>query len=290
MQILFKIAFMCLWVNPLGLVFAQRPVIAHDSPPSVAAGQQLRLLSRVSASSPMDRVTLHLAQSGGVAPVTLPMEPSGGGIYSVTVNPSLFSGTSSFRYYIEAHAENGEWSETEWMTVRVIGEMEEEGRGGRNWVRPALIGLGVAGGVGAAIILSDSGGGGNGGDGDLPAGVDPADQLVVRTASDSANGPGAAAPRQTTVDVADELRGRKINRVRIRIEFDPVDNGDESYEVLYNNRVVFSGFAVNSPRADQVDVVGAADTQVVIRVISSQAVDGVFAYRWNATVTYFLSP
>ena len=268
----------------------QRPVIAHDPPPSVAAGQRLRLIARVSASAPLERVTLHLAQSGGVAPVVVPMEPSGGGIYSAAINPSLFSGASSFRYYIEAHTVDGNWAETDWMTVRVIGTVEEGGTD-RNWVRPALVGLGVAGGVGAAIVLSDSGSSGGGGGGeDLPPGVDPADQIIVRTLSDSFSGASGAAPRERSVDVADELQGRRINRVRIRIEFDPLDGGEEIYEVVYNARTVLSALARNAPRTDQVDVAGAADSRVVVRVLSSEAVNNTFAYRWNATVTFFLAP
>lgn len=272
----------------LGTAVGQRPVIAHDPPPSVAAGQQLRLIARVSAAGELERVTLHLAQSGGVAPVTLPMEASGGGIFSASINPSLFSGISSFRYYLEAHTVDGDWVETDWMTVRVIGTVVE-GQQERGWLRPTLVGLGVAGGVGAAIILSDSDSGGGGGE-DLPPGVDPADQILVRTASDSVNAPGGAAPRERTVDVAEELRGRQINRVRIRLEFDPLDGGPETYQILYNNRVVFSGSASNTPLTDQVDVAGTADSRVIIRVLSSEMVDGLFAYRWNATVTYFLTP
>lgn len=273
-----------------GAAFGQRPVIAHEAPPSVSAGQRLRLIARVSSAAPLERVSLHLTQSGGVAPVTLAMEPSGGGIYSVAVNPSLFSGGSSFRYYIDAHAQGGDWAETEWMTVRVVGALPEEGETGRSWTRPALIGLGVVGGIGASVALSDSGGGGGDGGGDLPPGVDPADQLLIRTAGDTVSGPAAAVPRQVAVDVADELNGRTINRVRVRLEFDPVDGGEESYEVLYNGRVVFTGSAGNASRTDQVDVAGSADTRVVIRVLNSQAVDGAFAYRWSATVTYFLVP
>jgi hypothetical protein len=272
----------------LGTAVGQRPVIAHDPPPSVAAGQQLRLIARVSAAGELERVTLHLAQSGGVAPVTLPMEASGGGIFSASINPSLFSGISSFRYYLEAHTVDGDWVETDWMTVRVIGTVVE-GQQERGWLRPTLVGLGVAGGVGAAIILSDSDSGGGGGE-DLPPGVDPADQILVRTASDSVNAPGGAAPRERTVDVAEELRGRQINRVRIRVEFDPLDGGPETYQILYNNRVVFSGSASNTPLTDQVDVAGTPDSRVIIRVLSSEMVDGLFAYRWNATVTYFLTP
>jgi hypothetical protein len=289
MKYFFRLFSLVLVWGLTGSVFGQRPVIAHDAPPSVAAGQRLRLIARVSAASRLDRVTLHLAQSGGVAPVTLPMEPSGGGIYSVNINPSLFSGISSFRYYIEAHTVDGDWAETDWMTVRVIGTVEEDD-GRRNWIRPTLIGLGAAGGIGAAIVLSDSGGGGSGGEAELPPGVDPADQIIVRTASDTYEGPVGPAPRETVVDVADELRGRRINRIRVRLQFDPVDEGEEIYEIRYNDRLVFRGNASGSPRTDQVDFVGAADSRVFIRVVSSQSVDGVFAYRWNATVTYFLAP
>lgn len=278
--------FLCL--APFSLLMANRPLIAHEGPPSVAAGQPLRLIARVSAGEPIESVNLHLSQSAGSAPVSQPMNPVSSGIYSITVNPNLFSGTSSFRYYIDAHTASGQWSETQWHTVRVIGttEAREEKEGG-GWQRPVLIGAGAVAVVGGGIAIANSGGGG-GGDSPPPADGDPADQIIIRTANDNVNSLTPVTPKSITVDAADELAGRRIRRVRVRLEFDPVDAGPETFDVSYSGRVILSGTAQNAPRSDQVDVVGTADTQVTIRVLSSEQDEGTFTYRWNATVTFFL--
>ena len=271
-----------------GQAFSERPVISHEPPPSVAAGQPMRLIARVNAPDPLDRVNLHLTQSAGSAPVTRPMRAVGGDIYSVTLEPNLYSGTSSFRYYIDAHTTSGTWAETHWHTVRVIGSEStapEDERGG--WRRPVLIGAGAVAVVGAGIAIADSGSSG-GGSGDADPGGDPADQIIVRTASENVNSPASPTPSASVVDIADELGGRTIRRVRVRLEFDPVDAGAESFDVSYNNRVILSGTAADGPRTDQVDAVGAADTRVLIRVLDSAADEGTFTYRWNATITFFV--
>ncbi|MCC5850831.1 MAG: hypothetical protein JJU29_22305 [Verrucomicrobia bacterium] len=153
--------FLCL--APFSPLLANRPVIAHEGPPSVAAGQPLRLIARVSAGEPIESVNLHLTQSAGSAPVSQPMNPVSSGIYSITVNPNLFSGTSSFRYYIDAHTASGQWAETNWVTVRVVGTDVREEESGGGWKRPVMIGAGAVAVVGGGIAIANSGGGGGGG-------------------------------------------------------------------------------------------------------------------------------
>ncbi len=282
------LALLLLSLHPLSYLRAQsappRPVLQHEAPASVTAGSPLKLIARVGHAGEIAAVTLHLAQSGGSAPVDLPMRPAGAGVFVVTVPPSLFAATESFRYYIEARAASGVRAETHWATVRVIGgKSMAAGEGG--WKKPLLIGAGAAAAVGAGIALS--GGGGGGGD-EVPANpTDPADNLIVRTATDSVNSATPALPRINTVDAAAELGGRTLTRVRIRLEFDGVDGGAETYEVSYNGATVLSGSA-GGLKTEQVDVLGAADTQVLIRVLSSVPVNGISSYSWNATVTYFL--
>jgi hypothetical protein len=94
-------------------------------------------------------------------------------------------------------------------------------------------------------------------------------------------------PKTTVVDVADELAGRTIDRVRIRLEFDAVDGGAEQVEVSYNGSTVLAD-TVETTFTDQVDVLGAADSQVLIRVVDSTLAEGTATYRWTVTVSFFL--
>lgn len=264
-----------------------RPVISHEAPASVAAGQTLRLIARVSHNEPLSRVTLFFAQSGGTAPQRIGMRPAGAGVFVCNVDPALFSGAESFRYYIEAQADGGARSETNWATVRVIGAggvVEEK----RSWQKPVIIGAGAAVAIGAGVALAGSGGGGGGGDAQEPAPGDPADQLIIRSAADSVSSPSPALPKVSAIDSAGELAGRTIRRVRVRLEFDGADGGAESYEISYNGATILSGSAAGV-KVEQVDVLGAADTQVLIRILSSEPVAGLRAYSWNATVSYFLN-
>lgn len=277
----------CLFASRLSAQQAPaKALIAHEAPSSVAAGQPLRLIARVSHNTAVSGVTLHIAQSGGTAPRQVAMRSAGAGVFVGTVDPALFSGAESFRYYIEATAANGVRSETNWTTVRVIGAegvVQEE----QNWQKPVLIGAGAAVAIGAGVALASSGGGGGGND-EEPVPGDPADQLIVRSASDSVSSPAPALPKVSTIDAAGELGGRSIRRVRVRLEFDGMDGGAETYEISYNGATILSGSA-SGVKVEQVDVLGAADTQVLIRILSSAPVAGVRAYSWNATVSYFLN-
>lgn len=281
----FLLFFCLLGAFPLS---AARPVIAHEPPERVPAGQPVRLLARVSSAEPLRRVTLHVTQSGTTAPISLPMRQAGTGIYTVTLDPPLFSGGSSFRYYLDAHTASGEFAETNWHTVQVVGggEGAAGGESEWRWRKPVLIGAGAAAAVGIGIAASGGGGGGGGG-GD-PAPGDPADQLVVRTLSDSVRSDTVNLPVDRSVNIAGELAGRRIRRVRVRLEFDPVDGAEETYAVVYNGKEVIRQSALGAPRTDQVDVVGAADSTVTVRVLNSvPGLEG-HAWQWNATVTYFL--
>jgi hypothetical protein len=263
-----------------------RPKIAHEAPTSVAAGQPLRLVARVGHSRPIAEVTLHVAQSGGTAPQRIVMRPAGAGVYVGHVDPRLFAGAQSFRYYMEARDNVGVRSETNWTTVRVIsGAAAPEKEG--SWQKPVLIGAGAAVAIGAGVALAGSGGGGDSNT-PPPDPGDPADQLIVRSASDTVSSPAPALPKVNTLDAASDLAGRNIRRVRIRLEFDGVDGGAETYEISYNGATVLSGSA-SGVKVEQVDVLGSADTQVLIRVLTSTPVAGLRAYNWNATVTYFLN-
>lgn len=264
-----------------------RPVLSHEPPASVVSGQPLRIVARVSSEDPLAEVNMHLAQSGGTAPVKLPMRSAGAGVYSTRVRPELFAGVDSFRYYVDARTEAGAVTESNWMTVRVIGGSETEAAKKSGWKRPALIGAGAVVAVGAGVAIAGGGGGGGGGgdaDGDP---VDPADQVIVRTGSDQADGPAVSFPRVTVLDVGGDLAGRRIRRVRVRLEFNGEDGGEEEYEVGYNGATILSG-RTGASIVEQVDVVGAADTRVVIRVLSSIAAGGTNTFRWTATVTYFV--
>lgn len=283
-----------IWVGLLvwgGGLFAQaaRPVISHEAPSSVVSGQPLGIVARVRSAEPLQSVRLYLTQTGGAEPVALPMQASGAGVYSLRVDPRYFSSAGSFRYYLDARTVSGVWTETNWMTVRVIGSAAERAEDEEAaWVRPILVGGGAALAVGAGVALAGSGGGG-GSDSTEPDPPDgnPADSIIVRSVSDRIDTADPALPRGTVVDAADELGGRSIDRVRIRIEFDAVDGGAEQLEVSYNGSVVLVT-TVDTTLTDQVDVLGADSAQVVIRVLDSVPVEGTSTYRWTATVSYFL--
>lgn len=284
MNLRFPLFFLCLTLLP---AWAARPVIAHEAPESVPAGQPLRLIARVSSPEALRSVSIHITRSGSTAPVTLPMRSTGAGIYTVTLDPPLFSGSTSFRYYLDAHTVSGEWTETNWFTVQVVGGgTQETASGRRSWRRPALIAAGTAAAVGIGVAVADSGGGSGGGE--EPPPIDPADQLVVRTLSDNVNAPFVNLPVEQSVNIDGELAGRTIRRVRIRLEFDPVDLGAETFAVVYNGRVVISGTAEEVAQTQQVDVAGGGGSTVTVRVLNSVKDDETFTWRWNATVTYFL--
>jgi hypothetical protein len=268
-----------------------RPVISHEPPSSVVSGQPLRMVARVKSTGELTEVAMHLAQSGGAAPVKLVMRPAGAGVYSVRVDPRYFSGADSFRYYIDARMGNGMWTETNWNKVSVIGQVQAPGSEEQAWVRPTIIGAGAALAVGAGVALADSGGGGGGGSDNDNAGdgggADPADQVIVRSLSDDVDAANPGLPKTSVVDVSDELGGRTINRVRIRLNFDASDGGEEEVELIYNGSTVLSK-TVNGTDTDQVDVLGSTDSRVQIRVVNSVPDEGTSTYRWTVTVTYFV--
>jgi hypothetical protein len=204
------------------------------------------------------------------------------------VNPQQFSGVNEFRYYLDARTTPGAFTETNWMTVQVIGSSEGPlGQKESSWKKPALVIGGAVVVVGAGAAIAGGGGGGGEGDSSGAGDVDPADNILVRTTSDQASAAGLLLPRVTIIDVGGDLAGRSISRIRVQLQFDAVDGGEETYEVSYNGAIVLTGRTAGSS-SEQVDVVGTADTQVLIRVTDSIAVDGNQAFRLDATVTYFL--
>ena len=288
-NILFCSTFFALMIQALWAQIPQRPVISHEPPVSVVAGQPLRIVARVSSTDPIADVHLYLAQSDGAAPTTFTMRSAGAGVYSIQIPPGQFAKTPTFRYYIDAKTQRGAVSETNWMTVQVIGQNAIVAENsGSDWKRPALIGAGALVAVGAGVAIA-GGGGGDGGDdtsGENPE-VDPADQVLVRTASDQEDSPDLLLPQTRVVDVAGDLAGRTITRVRIQLDFDAVDGGEEEYQVSYDGSVVINGRTSGSI-SEQVDVLGSADTQVVVAVTDSVPVNGLQAYSWIVTVTYFV--
>ncbi|MGA0333228.1 MAG: hypothetical protein ACO3NW_04665 [Kiritimatiellia bacterium] len=150
-----------------------------------------------------------------------------------------------------------------------------------------MIGAGAVVAVGAGVAIAGGDGGGDNGGGVTNPDVDPADQILVRTASDQVNASSLLLPSSRVLDVAGDLAGRSITRVRVQLNFNGVDGGAENYEVSYNGRIVLNG-RTGTSISEQVDVVGSADTQVVVQVTDSQPVNANFAYSWDVTVTYFV--
>jgi len=288
----FLLVFLVFRMAVSGQTVLVRPVISHDPPRSVVQGRSLRVLAEIKSQRPVQDVTLFLAQSGGAEPVQLPMRSAGSGVYTVQVGSGYFTGLTSFRYYITAKDNQGAWSETNWYTVQVVGSGSQPAKQQEEWVRPVLIGAGAVAAVGVGVAVAGGGGGGGGsGDGDSDnnggGGGDPADQVIVRSASDRVETATPTLPDVTQVDAGGELGGRTLNRVRIRLEFDAVDAGAEQVQVVYNGDTVLSR-TISGQTVDQVDVVGADSSIVTIQVTASDADGGQNQYQWSATVTYFV--
>gem|GEM_PF-1362688 len=287
---LLVLALHCLGVSGQNPVV--RPVISHDPPRTVVQGTSLRVMAEVKSQRPIQDVKLFLAQSGGAEPVQLPMRSAGSGVYTVQVGSGYFTGLTSFRYYITARDDRGAWSETNWNSVQVVASSVKPRSENPEWVRPVVIGAGAVAAIGVGVALADSGGGGGGGSngGDSGGGGgsgDPADQVIVRSASDTVETATPTLPDVTEITAGGELGGRTINRVRIRLEFSAVDTGAEQVQVLYNGSTILTR-TISDQSTDQVDVVGGSDSTVTIQVTASTPDGGQNRYQWSATVTYFV--
>lgn len=288
----------------LTLPSAAAPVISHQPAKVAPRAQPLSVIARVnSPASPVSSAVLHFSQSADASPVDLPMKQTAPGMFLGTIPANYLAGKGTVRYYIEAANEAGDWSETPWYTVSVQDPGESTpspSKGGSesetpSWVWPTVLIGGGALAVAGAISLADSGGGGGDSNGDTggntggdTGGGDISDRLVVRSANGQASSGSVALPDDTPVDGASSFAGRKITNIRVDLDYDPVDQNAEEFQVLYRGEPVLSTGEVTAAGSRTITLSG-TESEIVFRVLSSSpSLEGLYQWNWSGTVTYIL--
>jgi hypothetical protein len=112
-------------------------------------------------------VTLFYSTSKDAAPFAVPMQSTGAGGYVGSVPGGILSTLDRVSYYLAAEDAAGSTAETPWYSVRIQAGSGGTVVGGQQrpaWVKPALIGGGVALAAGAVVLAvnaaDDDGGGG----------------------------------------------------------------------------------------------------------------------------------
>ncbi|MBR3582188.1 MAG: hypothetical protein IKO01_01935 [Kiritimatiellae bacterium] len=189
----------------LAVSAAAKPVIVHDPVRVAVKGEPLGLRATVrDAGGRVSGVAVFYASSRGMTPFRRDLTTTGAGIWFGTIPGHLIGPGSNLFYYVHADNLEGESTDTDWVTVRVIepGMTAENmpsvqsvaqqsqraasaaaaqpapGRAGapaepeasasdrgKYWI-PAAVILGGAAAVGGGIALANHGGGGGGGGGD----------------------------------------------------------------------------------------------------------------------------
>lgn len=177
-----------------------KPVITHDPVRTAVKGEPLGLRATVrDAGGRVSSVSVFYASSRGMTPFRRDMSTTGAGIWFGSIPGHLIGPGSNLFYYVHADNMEGESTDTDWVTVRVIEpgmsaadmpraqtvaqqsqraaspsspapapakQPEASSDRSKYWLPAALI-VGGAAAVGGAIALaSNSGGGGGGGGGD----------------------------------------------------------------------------------------------------------------------------
>lgn len=227
------------------------------------------------------------------------MKQTAPGTFLGTIPANYLAAKGSIRYYIEAANEGGDWAETPWYVISVQDPGEstpaapgEEGDSEKPaWVWPTVLIGGGALAVAGAVALADSGGGGGGGDDTDKGGSGDgniSDRLLVRTATGQARTNIAHLPDDTTVDASATLGTRKIVNIRVDFTYDPADQGEEEFQVLYKGNPVISTGYTTTAGSRTVTLAG-EDAAVTFRVLSSTpGDDNFYTWNWSGTVTYIL--
>lgn len=188
----------------LAVSAAAKPVIVHDPVRVAVKGEPLGLRATVrDAGGRVSGVAVFYASSRGMTPFRRDLTTTGAGIWFGTIPGHLIGPGSNLFYYVHADNLEGESTDTDWVTVRVIepgmtaenmpsvqsvaqqsqraassaaaaqsagrtgGAAEPEASSpdrGKYWI-PAAVILGGAAAVGGGIALANHSGGGGGGSG-----------------------------------------------------------------------------------------------------------------------------
>lgn len=145
---------------------AERLLHIEHTPVTVGVrGQPLMVRARVSGTvaSPKS-VTLFYSTSKDAAPYSVLMQPTGAGGYVGTIPGGILATLDRVTYYLAAEDAAGVTTETPWSIVQIQAANRRPG-----WVKPALIGGGVALVAGGVALAVGSGGDSGGGGGIPPA-------------------------------------------------------------------------------------------------------------------------
>ncbi len=158
---------MCAGMVAAATMSAHAAMKIEHTPVTVGVkGQPLMVRAKVAgAGQEIKSLTLFYSTSKDAAPFSVAMQPTGSGGFVGTIPGGILSTLDRVTYYLAAEDAAGSGAETPWYVVRIQNPAAgAEGRPG--WVKPVLIGGGVAlaaGGIALAVGGSDGGGGGGGG-------------------------------------------------------------------------------------------------------------------------------
>jgi hypothetical protein len=296
---------------PLSVVSqASPPVIVHEPVKVAARGQAKTIIARVSvATGTIQSVNLYVTQSADASPLKVEMKPSGSpGTYYGTIPSAYLESKGTIRYYIEALASDGEWKETNWMTLAVqdaeeLGPTTPSGSpsGGTaipapessserpGWFWPTILIGGGALAVAGAVALADSGGD----DGDSKPPVDGGDdnvagRIITRTVRDDAEFANLTLPKDTVIDITSELNGRTVETVRVDLTLDAADTFADEAQIRYNGATVLETGPVTTSVSRSVTVSGTSPV-ITLRIVKSAVSDvGFQNYSLTATATFIL--
>jgi len=174
------------------------PTLVHHPIQAAEKGKALGVRATVrDAGGRVESVSLFYASSQGMTPFRVSMSSSGAGIWYGTIPGHLMGPGKQMFYYIQAENADGETSETDWQTIKLVDvgvapaaipsassvayqaqrQATPAPQGGAaprpqvksskaKYLIPAAIIVGGAVAIGGALALADSGGGGGGGGAD----------------------------------------------------------------------------------------------------------------------------
>lgn len=182
------------------------PQIEHTPVTVGVKGEPLMIRAKVDGRGrPVKNVQLHYSTSRDAAPFAVPMQSSGAGVWVGTIPGGVLAVLDRVSYYISAEDDRGATAETPWFAVRLQAPSGgETASGGRNWVKPALIGGGAAlaaGGI--AWAVSSSGGDGDGGGG-IPSDAPGTYVGTATRCATPAGGTPSCETRSTTIRIAED--------------------------------------------------------------------------------------
>lgn len=182
------------------------PQIEHTPVTVGVKGEPLMIRAKVDGRGRAVRtVQLHYSTSRDAAPFSVPMQSSGAGVWVGTIPGGVLAVLDRVSYYISAEDDRGATAETPWFAVRLQAPTgREAASGGRNWVKPALIGGGVALAAGGIAWAVNSAGGGDDDGGGIPSDAPGTYVGTATRCTTPAGGAPVCETRSTTIRITAE--------------------------------------------------------------------------------------